>query len=137
MPPYPMQQDYHHPHQQMMDRTLSSDSSESLPYGYPQQPLWFNPVISRPDMSAFPPPQTMPPPPPGMDPYAPLALLPGQEEVTDEIIPTAIVIKNIPFSVPREQVMSIMVRFVFHRRRRDLPLWFFAGLAPARGAVRF
>jgi hypothetical protein len=100
--------------QQHMDRTLSSDSSESLPYGYPQAPIWFNPVISRPDMSAFAPPTPISPPQmmsheSMMAHGGPMTLLPGQEEATDEIIPTAIVIKNIPFSVPREQVMAIMV----------------------------
>jgi len=33
--------------------------------------------------------------------------------VDDEIIPTAIVIKNIPFNVPRETLLSIMVCFFF------------------------
>ena len=38
-----------------------------------------------------------------------MSLLPGQEDVTDEVIPTAVVIKNIPFSVPRDHVVAIMV----------------------------
>lgn len=36
-------------------------------------------------------------------------LLPGQEDETDELIPTAVVMKNIPFSVSREQLLFVMV----------------------------
>lgn len=38
------------------------------------------------------------------------AALTGRSVVDDDVIPTAIVIKNIPFSVPKETLLGIMVR---------------------------
>lgn len=38
------------------------------------------------------------------------AALTGRGVVDDDVIPTAIVIKNIPFSVPKETLLGIMVR---------------------------
>lgn len=41
------------------------------------------------------------------------AITPGTPGLDDEIIPTAIVIKNIPFNVKRETLLDIIVR-TFH-----------------------
>ena len=66
-----------------------------------QQP-WYEPaIVGQPSASLH---DTAPALPPHTN-----GLLPGQEEETDEVIPTAIVMKNIPFAISREQVMSIMV----------------------------
>jgi hypothetical protein len=39
----------------------------------------------------------------------PLSSTPGSQNLDDEIIPTAIVIKNIPFNVKRETLLDIIV----------------------------
>lgn len=39
------------------------------------------------------------------------AALMGKQSVEDDIIPTAIVVKNIPFHVPKEALLGIMVSF--------------------------
>lgn len=44
---------------------------------------------------------------------------PSQSGADDEVIPTAIVIKNIPFNVKRETLLDIIVR-VFHYSDRVL-----------------
>ena len=45
-------------------------------------------------------------------PSVPGGPLPGQDFEDDELIPTAIVVKNIPFSVRRETILAILVRVV-------------------------
>jgi hypothetical protein len=45
---------------------------------------------------------------------------PGQTGPDDEVIPTAIVIKNIPFNVKRETLLDIIVRVL--RPRSEAPV---------------
>lgn len=72
----------------------------------PNSQTWYDPMISP--AHAIPQDYSIPQmQQPQMIQSAPL--LPGQEDETDELIPTAVVMKNIPFSVSRDQLLFVMV----------------------------
>jgi hypothetical protein len=49
-------------------------------------------------------------------------MTPGSANPDDDIIPTAIVIKNIPFNVKRETLLDIIVRIHFSKFYHSLTL---------------
>lgn len=99
-----------------------SDTSGSAPLNAASRD--FNPVVgsmpgSQPDLVAPTPsglavPGSLPPRAPSP---TSASLLPGQEESSDEIIPTALVLKNISFHASQEQMLALMVRQARHRKR--------------------